>query len=146
MLTVGPGDVVPITAAGRITSVCTVLIGAVLVPLQLSEIASAAMQARFESDTKDGGSADVEQGKGDGAVPVTATVGDQVAFSRDAVQPTPPSPVQPDPTTARELRQMLVPEFDFAIECPRCHLRGHQRDARFCRNCAALLTKKLYDE
>lgn len=35
--------------------------------------------------------------------------------------------------------------FDASAECSRCYLKVHQTDARFCRNCAALLSQKRFD-
>lgn len=101
------------TVPGRVVSTATVLIGAVLVPLQLSEIAQAAMQAQFESG--------------------------EVS----------PSKAPSEPQT-RDVPVALPPEriealFDAGMECRRCHLKVHQTDARFCRNCSALLAKKRFD-
>jgi hypothetical protein len=89
------------TAAGRIISTATVLIGAVLVPLQLSEIASAVMESPFSPSPPDAG-----------ATPPFVDVGMRAAL------------------------------FDESIQCTRCGLRIHQRDARFCRNCATALPER----
>lgn len=95
------------TSAGRFVSTCTVLIGAVLVPLQLSEIASAAMQAQRE-------------------VLPSKSSGDFSNMPSDDVTAT-------------------LAAFDVDMECTRCHLTVHQRDARYCRNCAELLKSKRFD-
>lgn len=94
-------------------STATVLIGAVLVPLQLSEIAQAAMQAQFES-------------------------GKAFPSEKESESQTPDVPVALPPERIEAL-------FDATVECRRCHLKVHQTDARFCRNCSALLSKKRFD-
>jgi Ion channel len=133
VFTVGFGDVVPITSAGRAVAALTVLTSAVLVPLQLSEIVSATMQVRMEAlsakatdvegvemlrspsiDTRD------RHIRSSSGAPLSSS-----SFARSA--------------DAHDATQAAV-LIDFAVECPRCHLRGHQLDARFCRNCAGLLS------
>ena len=105
LFTVGFGDVVPLTSAGRIVTVFTVLTGAVLIPFQLTEVRKAhklSQQAGMsESELKR----------------------DRLPSSLDDFVP-----------------------FDFNIECGRCHLQGHQKDARFCRSCAYPLRNRRFDK
>ena len=104
LFTVGFGDVVPLTSAGRIVTVLTVLTGAVLVPFQLAEVQSARKLSQ-------------QAGMG--------------SMKRDRAR---------SPSVLED----IVP-FDFNIECKRCHLRGHQKDARYCRSCAHLLRNRRFD-
>jgi hypothetical protein len=132
VFTVGFGDVVPITSAGRAVSALTVLTSAVLIPLQLSEIVSATMQVRMEAlSAKTTEFEDVEK------IPSPSmNLRDSRILSSSSAPP-------PSSTFARSVNAYSTPQtavpVDFTVECPRCHLRGHQLDARFCRNCAGLL-------
>ena len=105
LFTVGFGDVVPLTSAGRIVTVFTVLTGAVLIPFQLTEVQKASKLSQqagmSESELKR----------------------DRLPSALDNIVP-----------------------FDFDIECGRCHLRGHQKDARFCRSCAHHLRNRRFDK
>ncbi|CAN8075559.1 unnamed protein product [Agarophyton chilense] len=53
------------------------------------------------------------------------------------------SPLLASSSTVNEI--MVASMFDMVMECNRCNLRGHQRDARFCRNCGNLIIKRRFD-
>jgi voltage-gated potassium channel len=113
LFTLGTGDITPVTIAGRFVSVATVLIGAVLVPLQLSEIVSVAMQAQSRPDPISSPPPPPQS-----ALPTPLATRSSPAFAS-------PSPVG---------------VFNLNAECENCSLRVHQFDARFCRNCGAGLS------
>jgi hypothetical protein len=114
-------------------STATVLIGAVLVPLQLSEIGAAALQAQREA----------------GAQPASSTPERLLDKPTNVVTAELPSKGPGAALVSRdemiEEVHLQIAQFDMDAECSRCHLRVHQHDARFCRNCAALLTKRRFD-
>lgn len=133
LFTVGPGDIVPITSLGRVVSVATVLAGAVLIPLQLSEIVAATMQARTESKATAGN--DVGEPRKARAVPSSATLDptDSLTFAQQSL---------PQVTRRTVGRDDVDTVFDSNAECMTCHLRVHQRDARYCRNCGSRLERE----
>lgn len=104
LFTVGFGDVVPSTSLGRIVTVFTVLTGAVLIPIQLTEVQS------VRSSSQQMRSNDMKMDQS------------QLSSSFNDIIP-----------------------FDFSIECDKCHLRGHQKDARYCRSCAYPLRNQWSD-
>jgi hypothetical protein len=139
VFTVGFGDVVPITSAGRAVSALTVLTSAVLIPLQLSEIISATMQVRMEAMGAKAGGEEAGIGPGITRAKPVARVGNSngpavVLFDRQVAV----DAMSPDGS----LEAIVL--VDLTVECTQCLLRGHQRDARFCRNCAGLLNKSAW--
>lgn len=129
LFTVGPGDIVPITSSGRIVSVATVVAGAVLIPLQLSEIVAATVQARNESN------GNASRSSKETPNSLTKTPANSEADPTDGLTFVQQS--LPPPLAASGIDKVHDDAFDYDAECRHCHLRVHQRDARFCRNCGA---------
>lgn len=57
----------------------------------------------------------------------------------------PPSDRAPTQLRAK-YSDALFPPYDAGIECSNCFLRGHQIDARYCRNCGALLSNSSREQ
>jgi voltage-gated potassium channel len=114
LFTLGTGDITASTTAGRTVTIFTVVTGAVLIPLQLSEIVSVAMQDQSRPPQS------------------------ETPLALDSSQKEPVS-VCLDPASISSLTAAAL-VFDLNQECASCRLRVHQNDARFCRNCGARLS------
>ena len=133
--TVGFGDVLVVTAIGRMIVCAMILAGAAIIPLQLSQFVDALLDFRRDILEKEERK---KKKKKKQLMALKSSQGNKAGTLDDSFEQKAyvlKDVMQPDGTYKRQKTNKLV-------ECPICHVKPHIEKAAFCWSCGAPLNTK----